>query len=116
MGNVYYNAHPASPLVIGDFQIMKGWKGNDDNEVIDIGTGKVFVCDLDLVAPEVFVKGNEVVLMTEMDSAAWEAWTGRRMSSCESSFVRRGLRSPHVGGHLRASAVRARVAVLRGCD
>jgi len=72
VGNVYYNAHSASPLVIGDFQIMKGWKGNgdgnDDNEVIDIGSGKVFTCDLDLVAPDVFVKGNEVVLMTEMDS------------------------------------------------
>lgn len=73
VGYVYYNAHPASPLVIGDFTAMKGWKGNpdgnNDNEVLDIGTGKVFTCDLDLAAPDVFVKGNdEVVLLSEDDN------------------------------------------------
>lgn len=73
VGHVNYDADSASPLVIGDFTVMKGWKGNpdgnDDNEVIDIGSGKVFTCDLELTAPDVFVNGeDEIVLMAEADN------------------------------------------------
>lgn len=72
VGYVRYNAHPAAPLAIGDLQIMKGWKGDPDggtgSKVIDIGTGKIWTGDLDITAPDVFVKGDsEVVLLAEMD-------------------------------------------------
>jgi hypothetical protein len=68
VGRVMYNAHPSSPLIIGDFQVMKGWKGNPDGgdgeEEIAIATGTVVNVDLDLKEPEVFFgPPDEVVLM-----------------------------------------------------
>lgn len=70
VGHVSYNAHPASPLVIGDFDVMKGWEGDPDGGKrgkVKIATGTVINVDLQLVAPDVFQVGNDVVLLAEED-------------------------------------------------
>lgn len=67
VGWVYYRAHHASPLVVGDLDVMKDWKGDDGGDFaqIKLPKGKVVTCDLDLQAPNVFLSaaGDEVVLI-----------------------------------------------------
>ena len=67
VGHVSQNNHPATPLVIGDLEIMKGWRGDPDGDAdgaIELAGGRIVGLDLDLMAPDVFVAApGRVVLM-----------------------------------------------------
>jgi hypothetical protein len=67
VGHVSFNAHPASPLVIGDFEVMKGWQGDEDGayagEEIELEGGKVVCTDLELMAPDVFFAAPDRIVM-----------------------------------------------------
>jgi hypothetical protein len=70
VGRVLYNPHPSTPLVVGDFEVMKGWEGdpdgNADGEIIDVGTGKVLTVDLHNTEVDLFASDDgQLVLMNE---------------------------------------------------
>jgi hypothetical protein len=68
IGWVYYRAHHASPLVLGDLDVMKDWQGSaegSDFGQVALPKGKVITVDLALEAPDVFLSASEeeIVLM-----------------------------------------------------
>ena len=68
LGYVNPDRHPATPLVVGDFEVMKDWKGDSDDTPmeIELSKGKVVALELELTAPEVFqATPDEVVLLVE---------------------------------------------------
>lgn len=68
LGTIYNNVHPATPFVLGDFECMKSWPGDEDGgdiDVLDVGAGTVVTADLDLAQPTVFRRGDEVWLLAK---------------------------------------------------
>lgn len=70
IGRIYYNASSASPIIVGDFEVMKGWRGDPDGMVDDlemrIDSGPIVGLDFDQIAPDLFFAAPDaVVLMTD---------------------------------------------------
>lgn len=73
VGLLSYNAHAATPTVIGDFEQMKAWPGDPDGEaegVLEVGEGQAFgFTAFDLASPYVFVEDSgRVTLLVEEGS------------------------------------------------
>lgn len=73
---VSYAAHHVTPLVIGDFEVMKRWRGLpeglDEVGLVDLAGGRVLVTELDQRAPEVYVdsaeQGRDIILVASARS------------------------------------------------
>lgn len=67
IGELHYNAHSATPIVVGDFAIMAAWKGAPDGDAegfLRLESGNVFgYCAGDLASPHVYVGGSQEVIM-----------------------------------------------------
>lgn len=68
VGRVENKHHHASPVVIGDFELMKQWQGDMDGEAegeMDLGEGNIFgFTAMELGAPTIFIEDNVVTLLT----------------------------------------------------
>lgn len=67
VGKLYYRAHPATPIVLGDFAAMKRWRGAPDGEVegeISLGDETaVGFASMDLASPYVYASETGAVLL-----------------------------------------------------
>lgn len=67
IGKVYYRAHSATPIVIGDFEVMKQWPGATDGEAegeLEIGDDKAIgFTGADLASPHLFATDRGVTLL-----------------------------------------------------
>lgn len=75
-GRISYNAHPATPLVVGDFEVMKQWAGHEDGDLegpYDVAGVEVvgFAAD-DLAAPNVYTDASSIVMLVEAGSYSAE--------------------------------------------
>jgi hypothetical protein len=72
IGKLYYRAHSATPIVIGDFEAMKSWGGDPDGEAegsMTVGGAEAFGFSAqDLASPEVYTHGTSVVLLVKIGS------------------------------------------------
>ena len=67
-GRVAYNAHPATPLVLGDFETMKSWPGSADGEegLVQLPSGTVLCFETEeLTAPDVYTEGGRIGLLAK---------------------------------------------------
>jgi len=73
VGAITNDSHPATPVILGDLDVMKAYPGDPDggnDGLLQIGDGKAFLPDLELHGPTVFRRGNEevwLVTSTETD-------------------------------------------------
>lgn len=61
--------HPATPLIIGDHELMKSWKGAtpNDNGVMKLGAGEVVSIELEeLHPPDVFVADDGAIWLLQL--------------------------------------------------
>lgn len=67
IGKVYYRAHSATPIVIGDFDVMKRWPGHPEGEAegeLEIGEDHAIgFTGLDLASPHLFATDRGITLL-----------------------------------------------------
>jgi hypothetical protein len=67
VGKVYYRAHSATPIVIGDFEVMKRWPGDPDGDAegeLAIGDDcAIGFSGLELASPHVFSTDRGATLL-----------------------------------------------------
>ncbi len=67
VGKLYYRAHPATPVVLGDFTAMKRWRGAPDSDAegeVTLGDATaVGFASMDLSSQHVFAAQDTVVLL-----------------------------------------------------
>lgn len=92
IGKVSYRAHSATPIVMGDLEVMKRWPGAPEGEVegeLELGDDSVLgFAGSDLAAPHVFARERGVALLIPPRSY------GRKVEAPEGDALQRLLDAP----------------------
>lgn len=70
VGQIGYHAHPATSVVVGDYDTIQGWTGEDSEEEgpVAVASGTVFVLDVDLLPPDVVVDDAKDIWLTALEN------------------------------------------------